>query len=255
MRSTRANLRIVLTSNNFWIAVLLCYGVLLADTMDSLFLPEVSSAGFGAVYFFNMSLHFSYYIYAAPLCCAFASSGLFCDDSQAGFYRLRLMKAGKKGYQLGLWFSSTIGGGLALFMSVALFAITCTTRFRFYFIAADIATVDGWIPVLESPFGNIVYLIVNAFLGFLFGLIWSGVGLLFSVFSQNRYVCYFIPFILCFCAQLALPPSLQPNEMLVQMNWSSFSFAKLVGYQAFLYIVTMVLFLRSFHRRILNDKS
>ncbi|MCE5342951.1 MAG: hypothetical protein LLF96_05090 [Eubacteriales bacterium] len=224
----------------------------MAETIDSIFLPAISRGGYGDAYFFNISLHFSYYIYAAPLACAFASSGLFCDDAETGYYRLRMMKAGRRGYQLGMWFGSTIGGGLALFTSVALFAFTCRIILQPHFMPSNIAAVDGWRPVLAGPFGNWMYMLLNALLAFLFGMIWSGVGLMFSILSPNRYVSYFAPFIVCFCSQLALPPYLQPNEMLVQMNWASFSFAKLAVYQTVLYVAAMIVFIRLMDRRLMD---
>lgn len=257
-RSIWVNMTDVLTSSNFVISVLLLFGVLFAEvTEEALHLPwrQYDPSGFGDAYFFNISMHFGYYIYAAPLACAFASSGLFCNDAEAGFYRLRLMKSGRREYKYGLFFGSTIGGGLALMLGVILFAALCSMIYRPYLHASEMAAMDAWLPVLNSLTGNWNYMVVNAFLAFVFGMVWSGVGLTFSILSPNRYVSYLAPFIICFCAVLILPIGLHPLEMLVQMNWESFTFPKLFAYQTILYLGTLTLFSYAFERRIIHGQD
>jgi len=139
-RSLRENLTNVVTAPNFLISVLLLFGVLFAEVAEGAFsLPwrVADQFEFGDAYYFNIALHFGYYIYAAPLACAFAASGTFVSDSEAGFYRLRLMKSGRKEYQYGLFLGATIGGGLALMAGVLLFAGACTLIYGPYIPATN----------------------------------------------------------------------------------------------------------------------
>jgi hypothetical protein len=256
IRAVFANIVYALKSSNFVIGVALCFAVLFAEVIQSAFSGiDFVKEGMGSAYFFNISVHFGYYIYAAPLVCSYASSWLFCDDAEAGFYRLRLLHSGRLGYRSGLWFGTTFCGGLSLFVGVSLFAVACAILFPAHVSAEKIAVLDSWVGVLNGSGSNWLYMALNAILAFLFGAVWSGVGLLVSIFAQNRYVAFFAPFIICFCSVLILPPAFQPLEMLVQMNWHDFTFVKLVMYQAALYIVTMIAFDYSFERRVIREQA
>ncbi len=248
-RSLIVSLREVICSLNFWLAAVLIFGVLFIEIAEDVF-GGVSDTTFGAAYNFNISLHFGYYIYAAPLACAFAAGGSWINDEEAGFYRLRLLKSGKREYGCGLFVGSAIGGGLALMLGVMLFATVCAILYGTSTSIDDIAAVDAWYPIVTSSCANWNYMIVNALLAFLFGAVWSGVGLTISVYSPVRYVSYLSPFIICFCSALALPYSLQPLEMLVQMQWGSFTFTKMLLYQSILFIAVMVWFNRAIERRV-----
>lgn len=257
-RSSVVSLRTVILSGNFWLAVILVYGALFAEISEDVFHGfnrSENALGFGAAYFFNISLHFGYFIYAAPLACAFAASGQLINDTEAGFFRLRLLKSGKREYSLGLFAGSSLGGGLALMTGVLLFAITCTIVYGATGSIENMATLEAWYPLLFGTYSHWKYMIVNALLAFLFGMLWSGVGLTISIFSLTRYVSYLAPFIICFCSTIALPVNLQPLEMLVQMNWRSFSFPKLLIYQGSLYLLVMLWFNHAFERRIIHGQD
>ena len=253
-RSFRVSFRAVVVSPNFYIAVFLLFCVLTIEDIEAVFTSVArgqSSSNFGDAYFFNISLHFGYYIYATPLLCAFASSGMFVNDYEAGFFRLRMIASGKKEYKCGLFLGTTVGGGCALFVGVVLYAIFCSIIYPPLFPATDITVFEEWLPVLAGQFGNWKYMITHAVLACIFGMVWSGVGLVVSVYSPNRYLSYLTPFIICFCAVLALPATIRPLEMLVQMSWESFTFIKLISYQVTLYIAILTWFMFAFERRVI----
>jgi hypothetical protein len=255
-RSVLVNLTHVVAAPNFWISVMLLFGVLFAEIAEGAFSwpwRVMEMSGHGDAYYFNISLHFGYYIYAAPLACAFAAGGMFVSDWEAGFYRLKLVKSGRREYQYGLFLGATLGGGLALMAGVLLFAAACSAIYIPYASAADLVAPDAWLPLLRGRTGNWNFMLVSALLAFLFGMVWSGIGLTISVLSPNRYVSYLAPFIICFCSVLALPTDLQPLEMLVQLHWlESFAFAKLIAYQAVLYLAVMAWFRYAFERRVVH---
>jgi hypothetical protein len=246
----------VFKSANFIVGIAACFVVLFIEVAGSAFSNiDFIREGMGSAYFYNISLHFGYYIYAAPLICAYAVSWLFCDDSEAGLYRLRLLHSGRVGYRNGLWIGTTLSGGLVLFFGVILFALACAIFFPMNVPADEIATLNAWIPLIEGSMSNWNYMLMGAILAFLFGAIWSGVGLTVSIWSQNRYVSCFAPFIICFCSVLILPPKLQPLEMLVQMNWVSFTFTKLFVYQGVLYLIIMLAFNYLFERKVIHGQN
>lgn len=258
LRALGVDLRLTLSAPNFWIAALMLYAVLMAEVADAGVNRVLYGRGeFGDAYNFNISLHFGYYIYAAPLLCAFAASGQFVGDVEAGFYRLRLLRSGRTGYQYALFVGATLGGGLALMLGVLLFAASCAALFGPYAPAADLGgTPDAWLPLLERRDGNWLFMLTIAAQAFAFGAIWSGAGLVATVFSPNRYVGYLVPFIICFCCALALPPWLQPLEMLLQLRWQEgFEFYKLAAYQAALYLATMACFRLALERRLRRENG
>ncbi|GHU83422.1 hypothetical protein FACS1894196_3280 [Clostridia bacterium] len=254
-RAASVNLASVVMSPTFILSVLLFFGVLFAEVIQMALIRDTLASDMGDAYFFNISIHFGYYIYAAPLLCSLATGGLFVNDSEAGFYRLRLMRSGRGGYRHGLWLGATVGGGLALFLGALLFALSCALLFGPHYPATSIATADGWLPVLEGLSGNWRYMLLNALLAFVFGMVWSGVGLTFTVLSPNRYVGVLAPFILCFCLALLLPPALQPLEMLVQGRWESFSLPMLFLYQGVLYLLALLWFSFAYDRRITHGQG
>lgn len=252
-----ANLRSIIISKNFGLSVVLMFVILFAEVASDAFTTpwrQMDQTGYGDAYFFNISIHFGYYIYAAPLLCAFAASWLFCDDADTGYYRSRLMKSGKREYQYGLFLGTTLGGGLALMIGILLFATSLAVIYPPYYPATGMAVMNAWIPVLQGPIGNWNYMICNALLAFIFGMIWSGIGLIFSVLSHNRYISYLSPFIICLSLVLVMPVELQPLEMLVQMNWNGFTFPEILVYQSILYIGVMVLFIVAFERRVIRER-
>ena len=257
-RSLYISLHTVVCSRNFLIAAALVFGVLFAEIAEDIITglnQSYSAMGYGAAYKFNISLHFGYYIYAAPLTCAFAAGGNLINETEAGFYRTRLLKTGKHGYSLSFFMGSSMGGGLALMAGVALFAVACAMAYGTAGSIEDLAVMDAWMPLLKGHFSHWNYMLAIALLAFMFGTVWSGFGLAVSVYSSARYVSYLTPFIVCFCSALAVPANLQPLEMLVQINWETFSFPSLLLYNCILYAAIMIWFDSSFRRRIVHEDN
>lgn len=218
------------------LGALICFLVLLAETASSAYDVFFHGAeGLEDAYFFNIALHFGYFIWAAPLICAFVGAGAYCDAYEAGFYRQQLVRSGFKRSCSSIWFAGTFSGGAALAGGVLLFTLFQIVVFEPCQDATVIASFAGWQPLLSAKNGGLWYMLAHAGLAFLFGIVWSGAGVALSVFQPNRYVCYFSPFILCMCAALVLPSQFQPLEMLVQSRWDTFNFPQLLLYQGLLY--------------------
>jgi len=231
----------------------ICFLILLAETAapayDILF---HGASGLEDAYYFNIAFHFGYFIWAAPLICAFAGSGAYCDAYEAGFYRQQLVRGGFERSCLAIWYGGTFSGGLALAGGVLLFTLFQIIVFEPCQDATVIASFDGWTPLLSAKNGGLWYMLAHAGLAFLFGAVWSGIGIALSVFQPNRYVCYFSPFILCMCAALLLPSWLQPLEMLVQMRWESFNFLRVLLYECSLYSVGYLVFSYAYKKELVQ---
>lgn len=253
MRGMMVSLRSVLLSINFYLAIVLIFLTLFAEVSVDFFTYFADYQGnhaMGAAYPLDLAIRFGFFRYAAPLAAAFASGGKLIDDTEGGFHRLRLMKSGKHEYSLGLFVGSSIGGGLAVALGMLLCVILCAVH---YGVSADIeglAYNEAWIPLTQ---GQWRYMGMNVLLTFLFGMVWSGAGLLISVYSPVRYVSYLSPFMICFAAALVLPPQVQPLEMLVPSQWESFTFPKMFLYQGVLYLVMMCWFDRAVERKIIYE--
>lgn len=247
------SLRSVLLSTNFYLSIVLVFLTLFAEVSVDFFTYFADYQGnhaMGAAYPLDIAIRFGLFRYAAPLAAAFAAGGKLIDDTEEGFYRLRLMKSGKHEYSLGIFVGSSIGGGLAVAMGMLLCIILCAAH---YGVSADVeglAQNDAWIPLTQ---GQWRYMGMHMILAFLFGTVWSGAGLLISVYSPVRYVSYLAPFMICFACTLVLPPALQPLEMLVQAQWKSFTFPKMFLYQGTLYLVMMLWFDRAVERKVIYE--
>lgn len=235
------------------LGALICFLVLFAETAGSAY--EVlfhGASGIEDAYFFNIALHFGYFIWAAPLICAFAGSGAYCNAYEAGFYRQQLVRGGYEKSCLSIWFGGTFSGGLALVGGVLLFTLFQIIVFEPCQDAMVMAAFGGWLPLLSAKHGGLWYMLAHVGLAFLFGTVWSGVGIVLSVFQPNRYVCYFSPFVLCMCAALVLPSRFQPLEMLVQMRWETFNFPQLLLYQGLLYLAGYLAFHCAFKKELIQ---
>lgn len=259
-RSMGVSFRSTIKSVNFWLAAIAIFAVLLIEQYEEI--VELISRDknffedmFGAAYQFTLSTNFGYYIYAAPIACAFAASGEIVNDLEEGFYRLRLMKSGRREYRYGAFVGSTLCGGLALMLGVMAFALVCAVMYGTYQPIEDLAHNDAWMPIVSGANAHWKYMTLHALDAMMFGMVWSGIGMTISVISPSRYVSYFAPFIICFCSALVLPAGLQPLEMLLQLGWMDFTFPKMIAYQAILYILTMAWFSYEFEKRVVHGKN
>lgn len=252
-RAILYSIRSACKSYHVLLSAVICFLVLFAETAGSAYDVLFHGAiGLEDAYSFNIALHFGYFIWAAPLICAFAGSGAYCNAYEAGFYRQQLVRGGYKRSCPFIWFGGTFSGGVALAGGVLLFTLFQVIVFEPCQDATVIAAFDGWMPLLSAKYGGLWYMLVHVGLAFLFGTVWSGIGIALSVFQPNRYVCYFSPFILCMCAALAFPPCFQPLEMLVQMRWETFNFPQLLFYQGFLYSVGYLAFRYIFKKELIQ---
>lgn len=145
----------------------------------------------------------------APILAVLPATTMFCEDYNSGYLKSILCRVDRKRYIQETIICSGIAGGLAVFLP----AFLCDL---IYIIAGKPNTVENmginYSTVFdETVYRNIQYLWGGLFLvlfllvlAFLFGALWSNVGLCISALIPNRYIALAAPFALYFSLHLIL---------------------------------------------------
>lgn len=134
------------------------------------------------------------------LCCTALNCTAFLNDYQSSFYRGCILHSGKRGYTAAKFLSCVITGGLILALGLIIFVMILCLKF-------PLANPDGNImdtAQRATPFifgilreGHYIgYFAALALLSFLYGGMWSAVGICVSAFVPDKYAASFSPFII-----------------------------------------------------------
>ena len=144
----------------------------------------------------------------APILAVLPAATLFCEDYNSGYIKYILNRTEKCWYIRETLLCSSISGGLAIFLP-------CFLPGLFYLANGKLNTLENmnqW--GISTSFDETVYaqmqyvwggLLLSHMLmalAFLFGAIWSNVGLLVSVIFPNKYLALAAPFALYFSVHL-----------------------------------------------------
>ena len=154
------------------------------------------------LYFWTIAVSIGYFTPISLLCCTALNCTSFLNDYRSDYYRSSVLRSGKLNYTLSKFLSCVITGGITLFMGVALFVLILS--FRFPLIAEDSSYLvlysdfaDTQFPGLLLKDGNYIgFFGVYSLLAFLFGALWSAVGICVSAFITDRYVASFSPYVI-----------------------------------------------------------
>lgn len=148
-----------------------------------------------------------YDLFAAILA-VLPAAAAFCDDYNSGYIKSILSRASKRQYIRETFFCSSIAGGLAVFLPCFLSGVfflmngkldTLENRNSWGYSTAFDETVYAGI---QYVWGGLLLALMLLALAFLFGAIWSDVGLLVSVLLPNKYLALAAPFALYFSIHL-----------------------------------------------------
>ncbi len=135
----------------------------------------------------------------AAIFCALPFADSFCEDFNSGYIRSVVSRTGVKKYALTRCLSVALSGGLVMAGIITVTIIHCgiladspDTPESISFMRNSIWMRSGIIFVMNG----IPYLLLRVLFGFLFGCVWSLIGLLISTVLTNKYVTYIAPFIL-----------------------------------------------------------
>ena len=159
------------------------------------------------LYFWDMSQNIGYFTSISILCCTALNCTSFLNDYRSDYYRNAVLRSGKLNYTLSKYLSCVFCGGLTLCIGLELFIFVLMLRFplvsddssyrELYIYSADkIFTGE----LLESGH-NVGFFAIYAFLAFLFGALWSAVGICVSSFITDKYVASFSPYVIWYTSR------------------------------------------------------
>lgn len=135
----------------------------------------------------------------AAVFCVLPYANSFCEDYNTRFFRFIVCRSGTKKYAFSKSVITTISGGLVMSAIVFSTIILCgiladspETPDKIEFMRDSIWVRSGIIYVMNGY----LYLFLRVLLAFLFGCVWSSIGLTISTFITNRYVTYIAPFVI-----------------------------------------------------------
>lgn len=255
MRSTKNIIARVITGSEFWISIVAGFLLLLCEGNKAyldVLLGRAPRESVDGIAMFFQSFLYGYFLYAAPVLCAYPVSSLVCDSRIDGFWQRQEIAVGRKQANLSLWFAGTFCGGLVLLCSSQCFGVISSLVYPFRSIERTIPGFIFW-EILVNSHGELAAIALQGFLAFLFGAVWSGVCLLIVNHSPNRYLGTLIPFVLCLALTIVLPSALQPFEMLVQLTWATFSIKGIIIYQLIVYMAVFIVYTRKHKRRKFHE--
>jgi len=145
----------------------------------------------------------------APVLAVMPAATIFCDDYNSGFLKFILGRAKKKQYIRETLLCSTISGGLAVCLPCLLAEIFLLANGR---LNTKENMIQGYSTVFdETVYADIQYVwggiglaLLLLLLAFLFGALWSDIGLLVSAIVPNKYAALVMPFAIYFASHLLL---------------------------------------------------
>ncbi len=173
-------------------------GVLLINRPLLVTMFEPSGSGSISQYL-SMPFALSSFSPFAAIFCAVPFADSFCDDFNSGYIRSVVSRAGVKRYALLRCLAVALSGGLVMAGIIAVTILHCG-------ILADVPDTPETVAFMRNSIwmrsgiifvmNGIPYLLLRVLFGFLFGCVWSLIGLFTSTILTNKYVTYIAPFVL-----------------------------------------------------------
>lgn len=267
--SKSLNLRTKNTVFSINMLVSVCIGIFLL-TWNHVFNLIIYNLSVGPVSFKEMGSIFLDDIYSsharsgfdlfAPILAVLPATTLFCEDYNSGYIKSIFSRAEKKRYIRETTVCSIIAGGLAIFIPSLFSSI-------FYIANGKLNTAENMafnystvfdetvFSKLQFVWGGLLLVILLLLLSFLFGAIWSNIGLCISAMIPNRYIALAAPFALYFATHLIFYRIgfllvLSPANMLMPAATFIPSMAYPFVYQAVLFIIIALACHKAMERRL-----
>ncbi|HOV40392.1 MAG TPA: hypothetical protein PLM59_01245 [Oscillospiraceae bacterium] len=195
----------------------------------------------------------------APVLAVLPATTLFCEDYNSGYIKSILLRANKKKYNFETLACSSIAGGLAVFLPSlisSLFFIIIGKPHLADDFSSNIFDESFFAPIQFIWGGGLVVAIL-LILAFIFGAVWSNIGLCISAVITNRYVTLAAPFAVYFASHLLLYRLngllfLSPVNMLMPIADFLPNIIYPFAYQGILLLVTFIIFPKFTERRFEN---
>lgn len=168
------------------------------------------SSGADVLYFWDIAQNIGYFTSLSILCCTAINCTAFLNDYHSNYYRSCVLRSGKLNYTLSKYLSCVVTGGLTLALGLVIFILIL--RIKFPFIAEESSYLELYIRGSDKHFtGELLkrglyvgFFAVQALLAFLFGSLWSAVGICMSAFITDKYVASFSPYIIWYTSRSIL---------------------------------------------------
>lgn len=229
--------RRILSSFSFHFAILFTMLVMEMELIPILRMQKYGISP-SSVDVFVQATHFSYIIYASPLLCAYAIKTV---------HVLRPITVGHNDrspskVSSSLWWGSCLCGGLSLFVGFFLFGLITMVLFQNQTPSEDVLLFEGiWLDIYNLG-GSFFVILCQSIIAFLFGMVWSGIAVAMFCLMRNETTFELIPFVICLCMAMILPPNLQPLQMLIQTGWHSLTYHELLLYQSIVFLLAWTVY-------------
>ncbi len=257
LRSLLCNLRQSVFSPSFLTMSLLaslCYFFSVLDELKFMW----NSPSADVLYFFDYAQNIGYFTSMSVLCCTVINCTSFLKEYQSKYYRQCIIRSGNFAYTITKYLSCIITGGLIPAFGLVLFLLGLGMKFPMiadnsYYCELYINSSDSIFPGELLATGNhIGFYATYVLLVFIFGALWSGVGITVSAYITDKYVASFSPYILWFTSSMILDGKFR-TEVVFKGNYSVGSFAGslffALGYFGAVIIVLAIVFCKKAGRR------
>lgn len=210
------------------------------------------------LYFFELMHNIGSFTSLSVLCCTVLNCTSFLRDRKSGYFRHMVIRSGERKYAAAKFLSCVITGGAILAFGEILFIMVL--RIMGFPLMAENSSMGESVlmywgvtgDVLRG--GNIVeYFAVYALFAFLYGAIWSAVGIAVSAFFEDYYAASFSPYIISYAVSMFITGAITPDHIL-NGNFNLGGVAKsLLGavlYSGALIAVIAVIFIERTKRRL-----
>ena len=218
LRTTAGEIRRILTSSGFWLAVGLALLILFTTTaykeengttyniLSAAFQFDKGELLFKSVYvqtLFPTTVRYSLPMYG-PLIAALSFAGVLCEEQKYGVRRYLLFKEGKTSYVLSKALSAIISSGLVFLLSSVILLVFIYCKYPLM-SAQDAESFQYWLefqsvdpngnPILLFDwFGEHAYCLLQLIGAFIYGIFCGFIGFVCTAFFSNVYLVVCVPF-------------------------------------------------------------
>ncbi len=159
------------------------------------------------LYFWELAQNIGYFTSMSILCCTAINCTAFLNDYHSNYYRHCVIRSGQLNYTLSKYLSCVVTGGLTLAFGLVIFILIL--RIKFPLISENSSYLEIYIRDSDRYFTGemlkqgfyVGFFAVQALLAFLFGALWSSVGVCMSAFITDKYVASFSPYIIWYTSR------------------------------------------------------
>lgn len=192
-----ADIRRILTKRLFFISIILGVLLILRPLLDSLLFTEIGEGSISQI--LSVPFALSDFTPFAAIFCVLPFADSFCEDLYTNYITFVAARVGKRKYVVTRAVTVMISGGMVMAIIVAITIVFCSmlstspdTPENTMFMRNSIWYKSG----LMFKFGGFFYLALRVVFAYLFGNVWSLVGLVVSTVTTNKYAVLIVPFII-----------------------------------------------------------